>query len=835
MNMRMAIGLSAILAASSAVAGRSVFDLSGRWQFCREDAGKATARSIVSDGAWSDVKVPHDWAIAGPYDRLGDGETAKLPWKGVGWYRRVVELSRGDFHEGFSAHLEFDGVMANPQVWVNGTFVGGWDYGYMGFRVDVTEPLRRCLDGAGSPKAEILVRADTREHASRWYPGAGMFRTARLVVQPSVRLVPGGVFVTTPVADRERGVVCVAFEAVGATRATVTVKDERGATVAAASGVSPLPLEVKRPALWNLRDAHLYTAEVAVGDDRETVRFGFRTFRFDPDDGFHLNGKRVQLKGVNLHHDLGPLGAAFNRSAARRQLEKMAEAGANALRTSHNPPAPEVLDICDELGLFVWDECFDKWDRTAGRTPDKDLAEHVSRNLRAFVRRDRNHPCVFVWSIGNEIWNDGGKDFNGVTRDDGMSATRNAAFRAAVREADATRPVGAGYCYYENVENGAAGALDITGYNYGHYYGLLKSRHPEFTVLCSESAAAASDRGAFNLPPPSNGHDFATNAAVWGASAYDHCAGCGDIPDMEFNRMEKDRYCAGEFIWTGFDYLGEPFPYGKDGPHRGILPVREQSRSASYGICDLMGDEKERYWLYRSHWAPEKTTVFLLPHWTWPGHEGKNVPVYAYSNGDEAELFVNGKSQGRRRKLKADCEELKYYPLSPRLAKGTKGGDWKTNEYFKIMDKYRFRWKDVAYEPGELRVVAYRDGRRIGESAHRTAGASARLVLEPERKTLPADGEELVYVRVRALDAQGEPAPWATNRVAFAAEGALEIRALGCGSSRCYEPFSKTDSHALSFGTAWAVVARRAGAKGGGALTASADGLAPDRCLFAAE
>jgi len=819
--------------------GRQTVDLRGEWRFRRDDAAKATVATVAAKGTkFVSVDVPHDWAAAGPFKPDGDGETAKLPWRGVGWYRRMLPLGplglETTFRDGFRAYLEFDGVMCRSEVYANGVKLGDWDYGYTSFRVDATEQVKASL--AAKRPIELVVRADTRTLEPRWYPGAGMYRAARLVLLPPAHAKPGATFVTTPTANAAEGVARVAFEPVGAKTAKAVVKDAAGKVVATAEGASPLTLRVAKPALWNTWDAggpNLYTLELRVGTDVERVRFGFREFAFEPDDGFHLNGRRVQLKGVNLHHDLGPLGAAFNRSAAKRQLVLMTEAGANALRTSHNPPAPEVLDLCDELGIFVWDECFDKWDRTAGKTAQDELEPFVAKHLRAMVERDRNHPCVFVWSIGNEIWNDGGLDFQKKLRFDGMSAARNGRFHQVVRALDTTRPTACGCCYFENVENGALEALDLTGFNYGHWYGVMKQRRPKCRALCSESAAVCSDTDAYHFPLPRHTHDFSAEGPWLSASGHDHLSGCGDVPDMEFNRLETDRFAAGEFIWTGFDYLGEPWPWGRDNPlvHKLGLPESRLARSASYGICDLAGGKKDRFWLYRSHWNPAAPTVHLLPHWTWPGREGELTPVYGYANGDEAELFLNGRSLGRRVKKTNACKELEYYPLSNRLRKeadkdGKPFADFTANPYLAILDKYRFRWNDVRYAPGELKMVAYRGGRKIGETVRRTAGKACALAVEPEAKELPRDPDELVFVKVQARDAAGVHDPRAAQRVTFQAAGAVEIVALCCSDACCFESFVKTTDHALVRGTAWAVIRRRRFVRSGtGSLTVSAPGL----------
>jgi beta-galactosidase len=401
--------------------------------------------------------------------------------------------------------------------------------------------------------------------------------------------------------------------------------------------------KVGKPRLWDIGKGELYRLEV-LG---ETFTYGIRDFRFDADKGFFINGRRVQLKGVDLHSDMGPLGMAFDRDAMKRQLLIMKDMGFNALRTSHNAMDPYVLQLCDEMGVFVWNECFDKWDGTAGRRSDENLEEYVIRNLRQFVRRDRNHPSVFCWSIGNEI---GAPLQDG--KPTGMTDDRFRAFRAAIRELDTTRPVTVGCC-------GGLGKvdfslLDMTGWNYGANYRHMKLKYPAMPVLYSESASAVSEYGFYELPPAASKTDYARTTLQVGS--YDHnAAPWSDIPDVEFDRMERDPFCGGEFVWTGIDYLGEPTPIAP-GKGFGITNANAQcARSSYFGAVDLCGIPKDRFWLYRSWWNRDADTIHILPHWNWAGREGQNVPVYVYTSGDEAELFLNGRSLGRRRKTSSSA------------------------------------------------------------------------------------------------------------------------------------------------------------------------------------
>ena len=675
------------LAASVCQGGDAL--LTDGWRFS-QDSGRT----------WRNVRVPHDWAISGPFDKTAkDGGSGKLPWKGKGLYRRRIEVLPADWREiekGGRAYLAFDGAMASPRVKVNGRDAGGWDYGYMSFTLDVTDKLR-----AG--ENEIEVACDTTAIVSRWYPGAGIYRRVTFSVRPRVHVLPETLAVTTPEVSRELAKVHVAFRTLeGPTNFTFTVA---------------------KPRLWDVDDPHLYTLDL-LG---EKVRYGIRTFKFTANDGFHLNGRRVQLKGVNLHSDLGPIGMAFDKSAMRRQLAVMRDMGVNAIRTSHNPPAPEMLDLCDEMGFVVWNECFDKWEETAGRRPDQDLEEYVVRNLRQFVRRDRNHPSVVLWSIFNEIWE---WDTAHPIRDsfrwadrgpDGQTRERNDLFAAAVRLEDATRPVGCGNRPYMNEERVLAmdlwRSLDVIGWNYMNSFAAAKKHSPKVPVVYAESASAVSSYGFYADEVPKNKHDNGNGDGIHQVDGMDLRKGI-DIPDVEFSRMEDAPYVAGEFVWTGIDYLGEPIPFDKE------------ARSSYFGCVDLMG-----------------------------------IP------------------------------------------------------------KYRLMWTDIAYEPGELKAVAWKNGVKIGAETVRSSGAPTALkaTVEPRLTDDPAD---LIWVQVDALDVGGVRNPLAIDTVAFRLSGPGEILGVGNGDPMGMKAFTETGSHDLFYGKAVAVV-RRTGA-GELTLAVSAEGLKPD-------
>ena len=763
------------------------------WEFAREG------------GAFAPVRVPHDWAIAGPFDPKGDGNTGKLPWQGEGTYRKTLVLKEKPAGRVF---LDFDGVMTHATVLVNGYPCGRGEYGYLGFRADATPFL---LPGTNV----VEVKCDTKNFWSRWYPGAGMYRNTWIVRTDSLYIDDESLRIET-----ERGKDGVWRVTVGGTvasrrgkasNAKVTAgivrcgqqaydsKDEVRGCELAVQGYEDrdfsLTLEVKNPRLWQMEpNAALYSLEVAIAGegfaDSLTRRIGFREFRFDPDEGFFLNGKRVQLKGVDLHSDLGPLGMAFDKGAMRRQLAIMRDMGANALRTSHNCPAPEVLDLCDEMGIFVWNECFDKWDVTCGRG-DEPLEPFVSRILAAWVRRDRTHPSVFCWSIGNEIGigkaTPPGQE-NYWTGANGTSAERCARFRHVVRTEDVTRPVCIGSCFGKDVvDRGDYAMLDLTGWNYKGMYHFMHAKHPDKPVLYSESASAFSEFGYYAPTLPTNKTEYAD--AVRRIDSYDrNAARWSDIPDREFFRMETDRYCCGEFVWTGIDYLGEPSPY------IGEKDKSLDSRSSYFGICDLCALPKDRFYLYRSHWNKDAFTLHIVPHhWNFPEKAGKTMPVFVYTSADEAELFVNGKSMGRRRK-------------------DPQAGNF--DDYYSVLPRYRLMWMDVPYEPGEVKAVAYgKDGKALGTQVLRTAGKPVRIVLEKE-----CTYGDLCVVRVTLADRDGNFVPNDNRRISFAAES-CEIAAVGNSDPRGMDSFKDTSSHPLCLGRAAVYV------RGCGTLTATAEGV----------
>ncbi len=678
---------------------------------------------------WQAVHVPHDWAIAGPFDVTSqDGSTGKLPWKGVGYYRRSLTVPKSA--AGSFVALRFGGVMARPEIFLNGEKVGSWDYGYMSFEVDISKQIRF------GEANDLLVKVDTRDHQSRWYPGAGIYRDVTLVVEDQEdRMLYGSLKITTSEISPERARVHVEYET--------------------PLGAVANDLIIENPILWSPERPFLYTYRICG----KPYRYGIRTARFTAEDGFHLNGQRLQLKGVNLHSDLGILGMAFNRDVLRRSLSTLKDMGVNAIRTAHNAPDSQLLDLCDEMGFVVWNECFDKWDGTAGIKPEEDQDAYVIRNLQQFVRRDRNHPSVVCWSIGNEILH------KTERYPQGTDAERCAKYRAAILAEDSTRPVGIGCCHVNCVESGDYESLDLTGWNYRERYRLMKVKYPQKPIVYSESASTVSSYNYFGPPSLTDITSYDTEATAW-----------SDIPEVEFDRMKRDTYVAGEFVWTGLDYLGEP------------TPLEKTNRSSFFGICDLTGYPKDRYYLYRAHWNPRETTVHLLPHWNWEGREGEKITVMCYTNGDAAELYLNGESQGK-------C---------------TKEG------------KYRLIW-EVPYEAGELKVIAFKDGQPIGEAVRETTDSAVAVRLTPEATEL-GDGE-LTYVEVDVTDEEGRRHPLAQNQIAFSLEGPGEILSVGNGSTAGMASFKAVASHALYNGRAVIIVRRTGGSGLPLKLTATAQGL----------
>jgi beta-galactosidase len=778
------------------------------------------------DSSWRKLDLPHDWAIEGPFDPNGDGSTGKLPWAGQGWYRKHFTVPASD--QGRRLFLDIDGAMAYSTVWINGRFAGGWPYGYSSYELDITPYV---TPGTASV---VSIRLDNPPNSSRWYPGAGIYRNVWLVKTSPVHLNHWGTTITTPGATKDAATIDLTGTVLNQSPAAVTVQvitaiyhaDAQGRPDGAA--VTTLPVasvnvpadgrhdfadatSLAHPRLWTLSDPHRYVALTEVNQDSRTVDryatpFGIRTIKFDPNLGFLLNGEHVAIQGVCEHHDLGALGTAFNTRAAERQLEILKEMGCNALRTSHNMPAPELLDLCDRMGILVMDESFDCW-RTGKRANDYHLLfpDWHERDLRAELRRDRNHPSVIMWSIGNEL-----PDLRTPAR-----YPLAAELTAIAHDEDPTRPtvLGANYLdtWHDDPRTGAravADAIDIYGQNYGvSVYPLFHQARPAQPIIGSETASTISSRGVYFFPVSNQKSDGKDNFQV---SSYDlYAPGWATTPDDEFAALDHNPFVAGEFVWTGFDYLGEPTPYNKDPTNllnfhtpedlaraaqelRDLGKIPSPSRSSYFGIVDLCGFPKDRFYLYQARWRPDLPMVHILPHWNWPGREGQATPVHVYTSGDEVELFLNGASLGRRKKQ----------PF-----------------------QYRLVWNDVFYAPGELKAVAYKDGKPWAQTSVKTTGPATALRLDADRSTIRGDGADLCFLTTRLVDQNGLTVPVAQNLIKYEiTQGPGEIVATDNGDATDLAIFSQPERHAFN-GRALAIVRARSGEKGDIHLRATSDGL----------
>lgn len=759
---------------------RETFLLQKDWKFTKGNPENA-AKLNYDDFSWENVVVPHDWAISEPFIVDGDGNTGKLPWKNEGWYRKQLEIPSAFKNK--KIYLLFDGVMAFPTVYINGKLAGKWDYGYNSFYLDITD----FVDF--SSKNMLAVHADTRDHDSRWYPGGGIFRKVQLLVVNPIHVAVWGTYITTPIVKPNYSDVRISTAVQNQSEEAVEIKVEQvilnskmdevakafisGKIAANSTKDFEVTTQIANPSRWEIENPTLYKAITTIYKNEEVVdiyetSFGVRTIRFTADDGFYLNDKRVQLKGVNLHSDFGPLGVAFNKRAMERQLEIMKSMGVNAIRNSHNVAAPELLELCDKMGLLVFNEAFDKYDAKMDFLPSADFEDFAHRNIRNFVVRDRNHPSVFLWSVGNEIGDVQWNINNGFKR---LHTMVN-----YVNKYDPTRPT---TLVNDNMESAALRHFDyydVHSWNYTRRYRLARQMEPNKSVIISESASTVSTRGFYEFPLPAEKTDFTHLLQV---SSYDlNAPKWAEISDDDFMWQQDENYVAGEFVWTGFDYLGEPTPYFNAEVLKMGMTDKEASRSSYFGIVDLVGIPKDRYYLYKSYWKPKETTIHILPHWNWEGKEGENVPVFVYTNGDCAELFINGNSQGK--KCKKPASEIST-------------------------ERFRLMWKDVIYEPGNVKVIAYKEGKSIGESTIKTAGKPYKIKLTPDKINLQATGNDLSYILVEAYDKEGNLCPLASNTIEFKIEGVGHIAGVGNGNPQSFEPF-KANKVNLFFGKAMIIL-----------------------------
>ena len=779
------------------------------------------AQSGFDDSQWRLLNLPHDWGIEGPFKQEYAGSTGKLPWWGVAWYRHHLNVPATD--AGKKIYLDMDGAMSYAAVWLNGKFVGGWPYGYSSWRVDLTPYLKFGGENV------LAIRLDNPPDSSRWYPGGGIYRNVWLVKTAPVHVAQWGTYVTTSeVSDQTATVkIQVSVDNDLDTDSTVTVKNEvfeldangskgkalaslstDGLSLAAHSAYSSTgQIKLKNPKRWSLVKPQRYVVVTSVEQggkllDTYETPFGIRTIQFTADNGFLLNGQRVPLNGVCDHSDLGALGTVANARGLERQIEILQAMGCNAIRTSHNPPAPELLDLCDRLGMLVMDESFDCWKK--GKTKnDYNLLwnDWHEADLRAMMRRDRNHPCVILWSIGNEVPDQ-------LTAEGPQIA---AELRRIVQSEDTTRLVTSACDKIASGYNDFRKDLDVFGYNYKPTeYGRFRVANPDQPLFGSETASCISSRGEYFFPVSTN---KAGGRANFQMSSYDlYAPPWAQPPDWEFKGQDTFPFVAGEFVWTGFDYLGEPTPYNRDESNLlnftdpaekarmqkeldALGKIKVPSRSSYFGIIDLAGFPKDRYYLYQARWRPDYPMAHILPHWNWPERIGQITPVHVYTSGDEAELFLNGKSLGRK----------------------------KIGQY-----EYRLRWDDVVYQPGELKVVAYKNGKRWATEVMKTTGPAAKLTLQADRDKIRVNGQDLSFVTVTVADKNGLLVPRSMNHIKFSVEGPGEIVATDNGDATSFESFQAAEHNAFN-GLALVVVRAEVGRHGTIVLKAESDGLQPSR------
>jgi len=797
------------------------FDLN--WSFYRfglqtDGSTKQEPAEIESvtynDQNWQKVNLPHDYAISGPFRIDLSGNTGKLPWQGIGWYRKKFSVPATDKNK--RTFIDFDGAMANAKIWVNGQYIGTWPYGYTSFRMDITPALKY---GATNT---IAVRVDTENMDSRWYPGAGIYRHVWLVKTENIHVAQWGTYITTPKIDTKLANIdmelTIANETQAATKAIIKtsifhLKNDDSPSATALTKVEnqvflannketkvKVNAQLNNPILWSIENPHRYVSKTEIWvngkiTDTYFTPFGVRTIAFSVKNGFQLNGKRVEIKGTCNHHDLGAIGAAINTKALQRQLVMLKEMGCNSLRTSHNPPAPELLALADKMGFLVWDEAFDTWKKGKKRKDYNILFdEWHEKDLTALVHRDRNHPSVFIWSIGNEVI-------------DQRNVAMTKELADIMRREDPTRPISNGY----NDPDGSRGvgspmSLDIMGVNYFFSQQPKWDADPRYAnmpTIGSETSSAISSRGVYFFDK--NPFQY------WQVSSFDNAfPGWGSSPDTQFAINAKFPHLLGEYVWTGFDYLGEPTPYNSD--ETNLLNFRNDpskkaelaklleemtkknppSRSSYFGIIDLAGFKKDRFYLYQAHWRPELAMAHILPHWNWPNRIDSITPVHVYTSGDEAELFLNGKSLGKKAKVA--------------------GKD------------FRLVWDQVKYQPGELKVIAYKNGKQWAQDVVKTTSEAATLKLKSDVTKIKNNGDDLCFITASITDKTGLMVPTANNSITFSIEGPGELVATDNGDATSFESFQSPNRKAFN-GLALLIIKAKKGRQGPIKITAQSASL----------
>ena len=788
----------------------------------------AYVKSDFDDSEWRHLNLPHDWAIEGPFNIDYNGSTGKLPYWGIRWYRKTLELSQDD--AGKQIYLDIDGAMSYASVWCNGQYVGGWPYGYASFRLDLTPYIR-----AGQ-KNVLAIRLDNPDDTSRWYPGSGIYRNVWLVKTSPVHVEQWGTFVRNQQVDSENAVMEMGVNIENHAGKDVQVKLQTSVYLQGKDGrpvgeevtqsmtkdiaikkdswsSARFQFKVDKPKLWDIDTPNCYVAVSRVfmdGKEMDSYEtpFGIRTIEFTHDQGFMLNGQKVAIKGVCMHHDLGALGAAFNEVAAERQLRIMKEMGANAIRTSHNPPAPELVALCDRMGLMMQLELADTWQKGKRKNDYNLLFDDWSEaDMRSLVRHYRNHPSVIMWSIGNEMPDQ--------TTDQGVIIARN--LTAYCHDEDTTRPTSLGCNKRDAVFRDIVNQVDIFGLNYFHKtYPVFKEQNPTRRYHASETSSATSSRGEYFFPVTTDVNDSRSGFQL---SSYDMTTiGWGCAPEVQFKMNEEYPFMSGEFVWTGFDYLGEPTPYNKDltnllnfsDPNElekarkeleELGKIKTPSRSSYFGIVDLCGFPKDRYYNYKSYWRPDVPTVHILPHWNWEERIGEITPVHIYTSGDAVELFLNGKSLGRR-------EKAHSYD--------------------------RLTWDDVRYEPGSLKAVAYKNGQKWAEELVETTGKPAALQVTAEKTELKSDGTDLSFIRVAVVDSQGRVVPRSKNHLKFSVTGPAEIIATDNGDATSLLPFQLSERDAYN-GLALVILRSQYMKQGKVLLTVESKGLPKQKIALKVE